>query len=126
MTARQLLAHYAAQQSRPFATGMADLPARFLPQQASGLDIRVNVSTTGPEPGNWLIAIRESACDVLVGSVPEPTVRLYTDSVIGHWILSGRLSLDEAVLGGLLHFDGDPAHLETLRRCFQFGQAHDN
>ena len=78
--------------------------------------MRVHVATTGPEPGNWLIAVDGDVCRVMLGSVPDPDARLYTDSEIGHSILNGGLSIDEALASRLLDFDGDPRRAAALRR----------
>jgi hypothetical protein len=83
--------------------------------------MRIHVATTGPEPGNWLITIAEGVCRVLLGSVPAPDARLFTDSEIGHHILAGRMSPDEAVSAGLLSYEGDPAALRRLGACFELG-----
>jgi hypothetical protein len=120
-TAEFLTQHQAATGLRPFASSIAALPSRFLPGLAAGIRMRVHVATTGPEPGNWLVAIGSGVCRVMVGSVPEPDARLYTDSEIGHSILNGGLSIDEALASRLLDYDGDPRELRRFGACFQFG-----
>lgn len=120
-TAEFLAQHQAAAGLRPFASSIAALPLRFLSGAAAGIRMRVHVATTGPEPGNWLIAVEGDVCRVMLGSVPDPDARLYTDSEIGHSILNGGLSIDEAVASRLLDFDGDPRKLRRFGACFQFG-----
>jgi hypothetical protein len=120
-TAELLAQHQATTGYRPFASSIAVLPSRFLPGVAQGIRMRVHVATTGPEPGNWLVTVGGGVCRVMVGSIPEPDARLYTDSEIGHSILNGSLSIDEAVASRLLDFDGDPRKLRRFGACFQFG-----
>jgi hypothetical protein len=123
MTSAEQLVHFQARPNRPFASSIAALPHRFLPGAAAGIRMRVHVATTGPEPGNWLVAIDRGVCRVLLGSVPEPDARLYTDSDIGHSILNGRLSTDEALTSRLLDYDGDPEQLRGFGACFRLGDA---
>jgi hypothetical protein len=121
-TAELLARHQAAADYRPFASSIAVLPSRFQPGAAPGMRMRVHVATTGPEPGNWLIAVEGGVCRVFLGSVPRPDARLYTDSQIGHSILNGGLSIEEALASGLLDYDGDPRELRRFGACFQFGE----
>jgi hypothetical protein len=83
--------------------------------------MQVHVATTGPEPGNWLISIVNRTCRVFVGSVATPDARLFTSSDVGHSILNGDLPIDEALLTGLLDYDGDPVELRRFGACFEFG-----
>jgi hypothetical protein len=121
-TAEFLAQHQAATGCRPFASSIAALPSKFLPGAAPGIRMRVHVATTGPEPGNWLVAVEGGVCRVMVGSVPEPDARLYTDSDIGHSILNGGLSIDDALASRLLDYDGDPGELRRFGACFQLGE----
>jgi hypothetical protein len=120
MTVPQAAAERAAKH-RPFAASIARLPSKFRPDVASGVRMNVHVATTGPEPGNWLISVCESTCRVLLGSVPMPDARLFTDSEIGHAILDGLLSIDEALSTRLLDYIGEPAALRRFAACFQLG-----
>ena len=108
---------------RPFASSIACLPLRFRPDYAPGIRMQVHVATTGPEPGNWLIAIDKGICHVFTGSIASPDARLYTSSEIGTEILSGALSIGEAVAGRLLDYDGDIEALRRFAACFQLGGA---
>jgi hypothetical protein len=85
--------------------------------------MRVHVSTTGPEPGNWLVAIDDGACEVLPGSVSDPDARLYAASDTGHSILNGALPVADALAGRLLFYEGDPVLLQRFRACFHLGEA---
>ena len=115
--------HHAANGHRPFASSIAALPSRFQSGAAHGIRMRVHVATTGPEPGNWMVAVEGGVCRVMLGSVPHPDARLYTDSEIGHSILSGGLSIEEALTNRLLDYDGDPEQLRRFGTCFQFGES---
>jgi hypothetical protein len=122
-SAEQLIQHRAAALNRPFAASIARLPLRFRPGAAPATRMRVQVATTGPEPGNWLVAVDESACRVFQGSVASPDARLYTDSEIGAAVLNGALSVADALTSRLLDYDGDPEQLRGFRACFQLGDA---
>jgi hypothetical protein len=118
-SAEQLIQHQAAAVDRPFASSIARLPLRFRPDAAAGIRMRVHVATTGPEPGNWLVAIDETACRVFQGSVASPDARLYTDSEIGASVLNGVLTVAEALASRLLDYDGDPEQLRGFGACFR-------
>jgi hypothetical protein len=121
MTAAEALVEHAATSGKPFASSIACLPHRFRPGAAPLVRMQVNLAASGPEPGNWLVIVDSHACRVFAGSVAEPDARLYTDSDIGHAIISGDLSVDEALDTGLLDYDGDETQLARLRACFDFG-----
>jgi len=112
-----------ADRYRPFASSIAVLPLKFQPAAASGIRMRVHVATTGPEPGNWLIDVDENVCRVFPGSIASPDARLYTDSEIGHSILTGGLSVGEALASRLLDYDGDTDALRRFGACFRLGDA---
>lgn len=118
MSAEQLT-RFLARPDRPFASSIASLPRRFRP---TGICARVHIATTGREPGNWLVAVDNSSCRVIPGSVPRPDARLYTDSQIGHSVLTGKLSVEEAVASRLLDFDGEPELLRRFRDSFVLGE----
>lgn len=122
MTGAEALVHYAAAaKDRPFAADMARLPLRFRSAIASGMRLQVNIVTTGPEPGSWLVSVDKDACRVFMGSVASPDARLFTSSDVGHSILNGELPINEALLTGLLDYDGDPVELRRFGACFEFG-----
>ena len=106
---------------RPFACGKAILPSGFRPGRAVGIGMPLHVGTTGPEPGNWLIAVDETSCRVLPGFIATPDARLYTDSEIGHSILVGEITVGEALRSRLLDYDGDPEELRRFGACFRLG-----
>jgi hypothetical protein len=85
--------------------------------------MKIHIAATGPEPGNWLVAIDDGACEVLSGSIADPDARLHTPSDIGHSILSGSLPVGEALAGGLLCYEGDPDLLRRFRSCFHLGES---
>lgn len=114
MTAKTL----ARTRPRPFASRIADLPSRFRPDPWDTRRVHVHVATTGPEPGNWLIAVDGSKCAVFKGSLPTSEARVYTDSEIGVAVLDGVMSLRNAVDSRLVDFDGDVAVLRYLARSF--------
>lgn len=122
-SAEQLVQRQAAAVDRPFAASIAHLPLRFRPRAAPSTRMRVHLATTGPEPGNWLIAIDETACRVFLGSVASPDARLYTDSEIGAAVLNGALSVAEALASRLIYYDGDPRQMRGFGACFRFGDA---
>jgi hypothetical protein len=106
---------------RTFASGIAGLPLKFRPHEARDMSMQVHVATTGPEPGNWLITVAEGVCRVIPGSVVSPDARLYASSETGAEILSGALSIAEAVTRRLLDYDGDTEALRRFAACFQLG-----
>jgi hypothetical protein len=97
---------------------MAKLPLQFRPGTAASERLRVHIAITGPEPGNWLISIDGSRCQVFRGSVHDPDARVYTASDIGHQILNGITSLADAIAGRLIDFDGDRYALRRLAKSF--------
>jgi hypothetical protein len=85
--------------------------------------MRVHVATTGREPGNWLIAIEEGICRVLLGSVTTPDARLFTSSETGHEVLRGSIPILDALRRRLVHWDGEPEAFFRFVTCFQMESA---
>lgn len=99
---------------RPLADRISKLPARYEPASGEAAALRVNLSTTGPEPGNWLIAVEGTRCAVFEGSVPLPDAWVFTDSDIAVQVLDGVTTLRQALEERLVDFDGDAAALRQL------------
>lgn len=106
---------------RPLASGIAGLPLQFRPHRARDMSTHVQVATTGPEPGNWLITVAEGVCRVFPGSIASPDARLYASSETGAEVLSGTQSIAEAVARRLVHYDGDREALRRFAACFRLG-----
>jgi hypothetical protein len=90
------------------------LPLRFRPVQGASDPVTVHVATTGPEPGNWLIAIDAERCRVFDGSLPEPDARVFTCSEVGQAILQGSHRLGDAIESRLLDYEGDVDSLRVV------------
>ena len=101
-----------------FAEAIRSLPRAFRPEQAADGGARVHVAATGPEPGNWMITVREGKCTVEKGAIPgvRPVIHVPSDV----WLLIARRELapEEAMSQGLLYFDGEPEVFHKLRSWF--------
>jgi hypothetical protein len=122
MSGAEILVQYAAAAGGQFASSIAALPEKFRPGSATS-PIDVHIATTGSEPGNWMVSIGSASCRVFLGALATAHARVFTSSEVGHSIITGRLSIEDAISLGVLDFDGDGNALRRFAGCFDFGGA---
>jgi putative sterol carrier protein len=83
------------------------LPARFKPEKAAGIDVVAQINVTGPEGGNWTVAIKDLKLQVTEGTHPSPTVTLKMNENDFLDMVNGRLSAEKAFFTGRVQFKGN-------------------
>ena len=83
------------------------LPARFKSEKSSGIDIVAQINITGPEGGNWTVAIKDQKLQVTEGTNPSPTVTLKMNEIDFMEMVNGKLSAEKAFFTGRVQFKGD-------------------
>jgi putative sterol carrier protein len=83
------------------------LPARFKPEKASGVDVVAQINITGPEGGNWIVAIKDQKLHATEGTHPSPTVTLKMNENDFMDMVDGKLSAEKAFFTGRVQFKGN-------------------
>ena len=83
------------------------LPAQFKPDKAAGIDVVAQINITGPEGGNWTVAIKDLKLQVTEGTYPSPTVTLKMNENDFLDMVNGRLSAEKAFFTGRVQFKGN-------------------
>jgi putative sterol carrier protein len=102
-----------------FNEAMELLPQAFKPEKAGGANAVVQISTTGSEPGSWIITVRDGKCEVEQGAADSPSVTINTPSDVWLKIMRRELDGSSAFMSGQFTFTGDMGVL------MQFGSWFD-
>ncbi len=94
----------------------AELPQRFQPEKAKGLETLYAFTLTGAKGGSWWVKVKENRCEVGKGQPSPDSLPIVRVTITAeNWlkILSGSLDPLTAYLTGLLKIEGD---LDSARR----------
>ncbi len=83
------------------------LPKRFSPAKAAGVDVIVQLSITGPEGGDWIVAIKDQKIEIKEGIQPSPTLSLKMREKDYLDLINHKLSAENAFMTGKLQFKGN-------------------
>lgn len=104
-----------------FVEAIRSLPRRFAPTHATRPFARVHISTVGPEPGNWMVTVRNGQCFVEEGSLSNANLRIHIPSDIALQIIRGEMDGGWAFSNGLFVINGE---IDILREFGAwFGRA---
>jgi putative sterol carrier protein len=84
-----------------------NLPARFNPEKAKGVDVTVQVNLTGNNPSDWVITIKDQKIQAAQGTIPEPKLVLKTSEADFLDLVNGKMSAERAFFSGKVNFKGD-------------------
>jgi putative sterol carrier protein len=83
------------------------LPSRFKPDKAANIDVTVQLNLTGPNGGDWVIAIRNQTLKVTEGNHPSPSLTLTIADKDFMDLVNGKLSTTKAFFNGKIHLSGN-------------------
>jgi putative sterol carrier protein len=84
-----------------------DLPTRFKPDKAAGIDVIAQLNLTGINRGEWVITIRDQKLQVTEGTHPAPSLTLKIAENDFMDIVNGKLSAEKAFFTGKIQFKGN-------------------
>ena len=84
-----------------------EMQKHFMPSGVAGLSASYQFDITGPSGGVWAFVIADDACELIVGGVSCPSVRISLSDADWIRIRLRRLNMKEAFLRGLLKIEGD-------------------
>ncbi len=86
---------------------MSRMPAAFRPEKAEGVEAVVQYHLTGEQGGDWVITIRDGACQVEEGTTGNPRLTLDADAADYMDLVTGKLNAMNAFAEGKLRLKGD-------------------
>lgn len=95
------------------------MEARFKPDAAKGLHIRMQFVLTGAGGGRWFVEIRNGRCTVTTGDGPHPDAVLEASATDYLKILNGEMNKVVALLRGKLRVRGDMGSVRPFFACFE-------
>jgi putative sterol carrier protein len=84
-----------------------NLPARFNPEKAKGVDVTVQVNLTGSNPSDWVITIKDQKIQAAQGTIPDAKLVLKTSEADFLDLVNGKMSAERAFFSGKVNFKGD-------------------
>jgi putative sterol carrier protein len=85
----------------------AKMPEVFNPSAAQGMDAVFQFNLSGKEGGNWIITIKDGACQVKEGIHDAPTVALTMSDETWLKMVNREISGMKAFMSGELKVTGD-------------------
>lgn len=79
----------------------------FKPEVAEGLEAVIQYHLTGEEGGDWIIDIREDACQVAEGTAENPKMTLTADAREFADVLTGKANGMQYFMQGKIRLTGD-------------------
>ena len=92
-----------------------NLPARFNPQKAEGVDVTAQVNLTGTNGGNWIVTIRNKKLQVNEGEDPSPTLTITMTTSDFMDLVNDKISVEKAFFSGRVNFEGSLSQALKLR-----------
>lgn len=92
-----------------------DLPGRFKPDKAKGIDTVVQMDIKGLHGGNWTVTIRDQRMEVAEGASPSPKLTIEMAEADFLDLVNGKLHGTTAFFTGKLKLKGDVAMALKLR-----------
>jgi putative sterol carrier protein len=83
-----------------------DLPARFKPDKAAGIDVIAQLNLTGINGGEWVVTLKDQKLQVTEGTHPSPSLTLKMAENDFMDIVNGKLSAEKAFFTGRIQFKG--------------------
>jgi putative sterol carrier protein len=84
-----------------------NLPRKFKPEKAKGIDVTVQISITGPNGGDWVVTINNQKLRTKEGTHPSSTLELRMAESDYMDLINGRISSEKAFMTGKLEFKGN-------------------
>lgn len=92
-----------------------ELPCRFKPDKAKGIDTVIQMDINGPHGGKWTVTIRDQRIEVKERPHPQPKLSIEMAESDFLDLVNGKLNGAAAFFSGKLKLKGDVAVALKLR-----------
>ncbi len=96
------------------------MPEYFQADKAAGLDLVFQYRITGPDGGEWHVAIKDAVCEVFEGAHAQPTTTIIMSDEDFVALISGQLNAMQAFTSGRLKVEGDIMKSQLIEKLFKF------
>ena len=103
----------------PVAHFFEQMPNRFLPDKAKGVEATVSYNITGSGGGKWTIRIKDGTMTLEEGILKNPRVYILARDRDYHDIVMGKLDGVTAVVTGKMGIEGDVGFMAELREMMK-------
>jgi long-chain acyl-CoA synthetase len=103
----------------PVAHFFEQMPNRFLPDKAKGVEATVSYNITGSGGGKWTIRIKAGTMTLEEGILKNPRVYILARDRDYHDIVTGKLDGVTAVVTGKMGIEGDVGFMAELREMMK-------
>lgn len=83
------------------------MPARFLPEKAEGVSVKIGYDLTGQDGGKWTVVVDNGNCTVKEGLDSDCTVVMTMEADVFVGLNTGKISASSAFSAGKVKIDGD-------------------
>jgi putative sterol carrier protein len=83
------------------------LPERFNPNNATDVNVIVQVAITGTNSSNWVVTIKDQKLEAKEGTYPSPNLSLKMSEKDFLDLVNGKISAEKAFFTGKVQFKGD-------------------
>ncbi len=91
------------------------VPLRFKPEKAAGIDVTAQLNLTGPNGGSWIVKIKDQKINIQEGTEPSATLTLQSSDTDFMEIVNHKLSAEKAFFTGKIKFKGNLSVALKLR-----------
>lgn len=91
----------------------------FQPENAAGIDARIQFHITGDQGGDWVANIQNQKLVVEPGVTPNPNLSLSADTQDIFNLVGGRMNPMQAFMQGKVQVKGDMSLAMRLMSCFK-------
>jgi len=94
------------------------MPDGFKAGAAAGVDVVFQFSVKGPKGGDWIVAVKDSKCDIKTGNAKNPncTLTISDDNFVK--LFTGAMTPMQAFSSGKLSLDGDIMKSQLIEKIF--------
>jgi putative sterol carrier protein len=96
------------------------MDSHFQPAAAAGVDVVFQFHITGPDGGDWQVAVKDGQCTVAAGVHSSPTTTLTMSDTDFVDYVGGRLPAMQAYTTGRLKITGDLMKSQLIEKLFKF------
>ncbi len=96
------------------------MPAAFVADAASGVDVVFQYTISGEGGGDWYSVIKDQSCRVDSGSHDKPNCTLKMDAADFLNMMNGKLPAMQAYTSGKLKIEGDIMKSQLIEKLFKF------
>ncbi|OIP91782.1 MAG: short-chain dehydrogenase [Syntrophobacterales bacterium CG_4_8_14_3_um_filter_58_8] len=100
----------------------AQMPEAFRAEKAASVNVLFQFSISGPGGGDWVVAVKDGACNVEAGKTEKPTTTIKMADEDFLQLIAGKLDGMQAYSSGKLRVEGDIMKSQLIGRLFKFGK----